>query len=267
MKIPMWKRRLTVVQASLKDKATPSQVAKHIQRIVKRQHPHLIGATEAQGGDSRAVKDLLGAEGYNATRKGGRLAVWRVERLRLMRQPKWVRLTYVYPGTEAWRDAWVLILDFEDRANGLKYRVFLFHFPAGVEQGDLWKVKNVNGVRVHAIVWGLLRQLMVEAEREGYEPIALGDSNLNSLRKTWRQFKARHLNPVQSAWAQHLQKRGSHGKKPGRLIDDMLALLPFTKAWVMALVRWFPMDHDVVIGVLNLTPALRKRGLLNRKKK
>ena len=267
MKVPMWKRRLMVVQASMKDKATPSQVARHIQRIVKRQHAHLIGATEAQAQDSRAVKDLLGSDGYNATRKGGRLLVWRRERLRLMREPQWVRLTYEYSGNEEWRDAWVLVADFEDLANGLRYRVFLFHFPAGVEAGDNWKVRNVNGVRVHSVVWEILSRLMVDAEEEGYEPIALGDGNLNSLRKTWRAFKARELAPVRSAWSYTLPKRGTHGGRPGRLIDEMLALLPFTKAWVMALVRWRPMDHDVIVGVLNLTPALNKRGLISRKKK
>lgn len=267
MKIPVWKRRLTVAHASMKDKANPKQVARHMQRIVDRKEPHLIAGTEAQKGDSRAVNALLAPAGYKAARAGGRMVVYKKRRLRMIGTPEWRRLTFIYPEAEKWRDLWVLVVEFEDLVNGLIYRVFVFHLAAGVESGSKWKAQNVNGVKVHEAGWPIMRRLMEDAEKEGREPIMLGDTNLDAKRGVWKRYMEREMGPrINSVWEGRSPRKGTHGKKPGRLIDNMFAMLPWTKGWVMALKRWFPMDHDVVIGILNLTPALRKRGLLHRKK-
>lgn len=267
MKIPIWRRRLKVAHASLKDKATPKQVARHMQRIVDRQEPHLIGATEAQRGDSRAVNTLLASSGYESARAGGRMVTWKTRRLRLLGEPEWKRLTFIYSGNEAWRDLWVLVAKFVDLANGLRYCVFVFHFAAGVERGDRWKEQNVNGVRVHEVGWPVLRRLMEAADDDGFMPIAIGDTNLDAKRDSWKAYMARQMGDrINSVWKGRKPKKGSHGGRRGRLIDNMFAMLGWTRGWVMALARLRPMDHDVVIGILNLTPALRERGLLNRKK-
>lgn len=268
MKLPkIWARRLTVVHASLKDKATPPQVAAHVQRVVKRIDPHLIATTEAQKGDTRATKPLLGV-GYNAVRAGGRMVVWKTKRLRLMRTPKWVRLTFVYSGDEAWRDLHVAVFDFEDRANGLLCRVIVPHFASGVEMGDGWKPQNANGRKVHDVGWPLVRGLAAAADTEGYEPIVLGDGNLNFLRDAWRKYVGRRLGSLRLVWAQvPLPKRGTHGRRPGRLIDFVASTMPATKAWVSTLKRWRPMDHDPIVAVLNLTPAIKRRARPVPKKK
>ena len=267
MKLPkIWARRLTVVHASLKDKATPAQVATHMQRIVRRLDPHLIGTTEAQKGDTRATKLLLGGT-HNAVRAGGRMVVWKRKRLHLMREARWVRLTFAYDGDEAWRDLWVCIVDLEDLANGLRYRVIVCHFAAGVELGDGWKSQNTKGRTVHDTGWELVDDLAADAAAAGYEPIVLGDGNLNFLRKAWRDYVGARLVAVQVVWEQvRLPRRGSHGGRPGRLIDFIASNMPATKAWVAALVRWIPMDHDVIVAVLNLTPAIRRRQSAPKKK-
>lgn len=262
-RLPIWARRLTVAHASLKDQASPAQVAKHMQRVVKKVGPHLIATTEAQKGDTRATRDLLGPE-YHAARAGGRMAVWKRGRLRLMSEPQWIRLTFVYSEAEAWRDLWIAIFEFEDLANGLRYRVIIPHFAAGVEYGNGWKPQNVKGRQVHEKGWPRVRDVAAQAVRDGFIPIVMGDSNLNSLRLFWQNYIQDRLGTVRSVWSDHRSKKGSHGGRPGRLIDLIASTLPSTKAWVARLKRWKPMDHDVVVAVFNLTPAI---AALIRKKK
>lgn len=253
---PMWKRRLKVAHASLKDKATPAQVAQHMQRIVDRQGPHLILTTEAQKGDSQATSKLLGPT-YDAARAGGRMAVWKVGRLRLLKKPEYIRLTWIYEGNEVWRDLHVTIFDFEDTATGLWFRVIVPHLASGVEMGDSWKPQNTKGRRVHDAGWPQIQALAVEARSHGYEVIVAGDGNLNLRRPVWRRYVEGHLRGLTLVWKGRMPKRGSHGGG-GRLIDFLASNLAWTKGWVMPLKRRKPMDHDVIIGVLNLTPALNR---------
>lgn len=263
-RLPRWRRRLTVAHASLKDLATPAQVATHFRRIVRRLGPHLATGTEAQAGDARAVKDLLGPT-YNAARAGGRIFVWKTKRLRLMREPTWSRLTHAYDGDEAWRDLHVADADFEDLATDLRYRAIVPHLAAGVELGDHWNAANPRGVQVHEDGWPLLHALAVQAEAEGFIPIVLGDTNLNALRPTWRQYMARHMKEHRSAWETRLPRRGSHGRGRGRLIDNLFARTRVVRAGVAGLRRWKPMDHDVIYAVLDLTAAIRERSTTPKK--
>lgn len=228
-----------------------------MRRIVRKHQPHIITSTEAQPGDSRAVQALLPK--YGAYRAGGRMVVWKLERLDLDGKPEYIRLTHVYDDPEGWRDLHVTRAYFNDLANGLRYCFLIPHAAATVENGNSWNLRNPKGVAVHEQGWPLVAWMASRAEAEGCLTFIVGDSNLDQKRDVWRAYLTRQLKRP-SVWEGRVPKLGSHGRKWGRLIDTCHTSVKVARAFVSTMPKRWPMDHGVIVMAYDLTAALRRKG-------
>lgn len=251
-----WNRKIDFAHASLKDTASPDQIAALNNRIMRRHNPHMITYTEVQRGDAQAIR--VSSPGLGAAKCGGRMLVWKEKRFRLLRAPVWKRLTHEYPAAEAWRDLHVAIYDVEDLSNGAWLRIFVYHLAASVQHGNGWNPDNKRGVAVHNIGWPLLASLMESAEKDGYAVLAVGDGNLDYKNVHWQRYLEKKVS-YPNIFAGRVPKRGSHGSTFGRLIDCAFTSLFVRKAVVSKMKKRKPFDHGVIVFTLGLKSYLRQK--------